>query len=172
MQGILAIEKMDLTLGKAVKKAEEWCAQGKRWHFHMLAIGCKFNATEKHTLVIENTQDKEEASAYTAEKPIKEGEKLVKLLHGKEIIGKQSAMKKLTNPVMQKIIERTRQLTAEKTAWHHHMLFPECKFNSRPGKWLILLEDPKTGKLIEAAYDEEPTEDLKQLETAYYSQKK
>ena len=80
MPGMLATEMA--TLSEAVKKAEEWQMRGKRWHFHMILEGCKFSSNEIHALVIENTEDKEEVVAYTAEKPLKEDEKLVRLLYG------------------------------------------------------------------------------------------
>ena len=159
------------TLNEAVKKAEEWQMNGKRWHFHILAIGCKFNTNESHVLIIENTEDKEEVVVYTVERPLREGEMLVKLLHGKRITSKHPAKKIAVNPVMQKIIERADELTTAKNAWHHHVLFPDCRLNKHPGKWCILLEDPSTGELLEALYAKNPTEDLQLLETAFYSQK-
>jgi hypothetical protein len=50
------------------------------------------------------------------------------------------------------------------------MLFPDCIFNQHPGKWNIVLEGKGDSQVINVLYDEEPLEDLQQLEIAYFKE--
>ncbi len=49
-----------------------------------------------------------------------------------------------------------------------HMLFPNCTFNLNAPKYALVFEDPERGNSLMSLTDEEPTNDLKQIETLFY----
>ena len=93
------------------------------------------------------------------------------LLHGSEVfddVAKRSDHQPST--IVQAILKRAKELNEKGIAWHHHMLFPDCQFNSHPGKFCLMLEDPETGKTYESVTDQEPIFDLQQIEPLYTAQ--
>ena len=101
------------------------------------------------------------------------GKKLVQLLHADDVIKDKKKQKKLppSTPV-KKLITRANQLTSKGTFWHHHMLFPGCKFNNHNHKWVIIFEDQEKGEIIESVTNNEPKNDLQHIEALFYSKKK
>ena len=149
-------------------KARLWQARGEKWHFHMLTPDCSFNKVhDKHAFLLENTSTNEIDVVYSSRSHLEMGKLLVKLLHGEQIL-KEARSEASQHPDFLKILARAKSLSAEHKHWHHHMFFPECCLNPKPGKWNICLEDD--GKLLQALYEEEPSADLRQLEALYYSQ--
>jgi hypothetical protein len=51
------------------------------------------------------------------------------------------------------------------------MLFPGCQFNSHPTQFTLMLEDGQTGQALESVTNEEPVNDLKQIEPLFYKGK-
>ncbi len=155
------IEKMALDLQE----------QGKNWHFHMLSPDCVFNKEQdQHAFVFENISDGTSYVVYSNEANMKLGQKLVKMIHGDEIV-REGSNPSTKNEKIKQIIERAKALNEKGIHWHNHMLFPDCAFNQNPVKWSILFEDPETGAKITALYDIEPLEDLSLIEVLYYAQR-
>lgn len=143
----------------------------KDWHFHLLTPDCVLNPRDdKHTFVVEDTDENRVFVTYTEERQFGLGEELYELLHqdlddeesGEEANGELSEK-------VERIVERADELNQEKIPWHHHTLFPGCVFNEHD-QWCILFEDPETGETIEPLYGEEPETDLQAIEKLYYSQ--
>jgi hypothetical protein len=156
----------EVTIEKIVELAKGFTKDGKKWHFHMLSPGCVFNTTDKEGFVLENCTDKQIWVCYSDKRYMKEGKELVQLVHGKGIV---SDKKTESNTVMDKIIERCKELNGNGIHWHHHMLFPDCIFNEH-GKWCIVFEDPETGERLEFLSDTEPKDQLARIEVLFYAQ--
>ncbi|MFC1600625.1 hypothetical protein ACFL25_00940 [Patescibacteria group bacterium] len=160
-------------LVKTAKKLNEEC---KRWHFHILAPGCKFNKDKRYALILENTSDKEEFVHFCLKKPSRTGKKLVEMLHGKGISKKKKKevhkkLKKLSAKV-EKMIKRATELNAKGFSWHHHVLFPDCMFNKDSRYWTLVFEDSLNHEVIEERFKDEPIEALLKIEPLFYAQDK
>lgn len=155
------------------KYAERYVKDKKKWHFHILTPECQLNDQKNYALVIENGTDNEAFICYS-EKPYMDiGKELVQLLHGNDVIKKaEEKHKKPPSQSVKKLLKRAEKLIEEKIFWHHHMLFPYCKFNTNKNKWTIIFEDKENNKIIESVTDSEPKSDLQYIETLFYSQKK
>lgn len=98
------------------------------------------------------------------------GKELVKLLHGSDVVQETPPTLSPGKSNIQEILDRVRNIHERGEFWHHHMLLPDCIFNKNKGKWTLILEDPQTKGVLESVTDCEPKEDLKQVETLFYSQ--
>lgn len=163
---------IELTIQELVKKAKELHTQGKKWHFHMLTPDCMFNQRkDKHAFVLENTTDSGVFVTYSDRRYMKEGQELVKLIHGESILDKNRQDSGKEDRSMNVMLERARELNEKGIHWHHHMLFPDCIFNKHKGKWCIVFEDKEKNKIYECISEEEPLESLRKIEVLYYAQK-
>ena len=70
------------------------------------------------------------------------------------------------------MVRKAKDLTKKKIPWHHNALFPGCVFNKTKDKWIVMLEDPTTGKVLENITNYKPNSDLKLIEPLFYAQKK
>jgi hypothetical protein len=155
-------------------KAQDLSNAGKKWHFHILTPECQLNETDKYALILENTSDGEVFVCYSDEPYMNIGKELVKLLHGDDVVKENTTEadnSKLSEQVT-KILKRAKKLNAKGTSWHHHMLFPGCRYNKHHDKWVIIFEDKEAGEIIESITSEEPKSDLLHIETLFYQQKK
>ena len=155
------------------QKAREFAQNNKRWHFHILTLECQLNETREFALILENITDNEEFVSYSDKPYMGLGEELVKLLYGSDVIT-DNQEKKLGEPSIsvKKMLKRAKELNQKGVFWHHHMLFPGCKFNQYKDKWVIVFEDKEQGKIIESISDIEPKNDLRHIERLFYSQKR
>jgi hypothetical protein len=162
-----------MTADEIVALASQFKRQKQNWHFHILTPTCQLNKSGKFTLVLENTTTGKEYEVFSDEPFMGVGEQLVKLLHGDDVVKSESEehSKSPTNKV-KKIVKRAGELTKKGVFWHHHMLFPGCKFNAKPDKWVIVFEDAEKSEIIENVSDAEPKSDLQYIEGLFYSQKK
>ena len=155
-----------------MQKAKDWHCAGKSWHFHMLTPDCMLNEVpHKQAFVLENSTDQTAYVAYSEKRFMKEGEELLKILHGDNVMDTAEVTGTSTHTDMKRVLEKIQQLTLEGRPWHHHHLFPDCMFNVHKGKWCLLFEDKDAGETIELLYDEEPIADLREIEVLFYSQK-
>jgi len=101
------------------------------------------------------------------------GRELVKLLHGDDVV-KDEPEENIVPPSEQvgRLLVRAKQLTEKEKFWHHHMLFPGCKYNKHGNKWVIVFEDQEQGKIIESVSENEPKSDLQHIERLFYNQQK
>lgn len=156
-----------------LKTAQVWARAKKQWHFHILTPECLLNDTSQYVLVLENTTDGQVLACYSAKPYMDLGKKLVAILHGNVVQPQQDQeVKSQPSPSAWEIIQRAKQLNQQGIAWHHHMLFPGCKYNKHKDKWVIIFEDKLTGEILESVSDTEPKNDLKYIETLFYQQKK
>lgn len=162
-----------MTIEEIKKLAQEFAQAGKKWHFHILTPECQLNDTHKYALILENTTDKLEHSVLSDETYMSIGQELVKLLHGNDVVKKESETKpNEPSANILKILKRAKELMAKGVFWHHHMLFPGCKYNQHGTKWAIVFEDTEKNQIIESITDAEPKGDLRHIESLFYSQKK
>ncbi|UCG95669.1 MAG: hypothetical protein JSV92_01305 [archaeon] len=160
----------EITIGEIMGKAKELQEQGKKWHFHMLTPDCMFNESGKNAFVLENESDSESYVVYSDKRYMEQGQVLVRMLHGKEILGKKEIRKGESREVKE-ILERARDYNSGGVHWHHHMLFPNCIYNKHRGKWCIVFEDKEKNRIIESVTDYEPSESLRKIEVLFYAQK-
>ena len=154
-----------------LRLAASFHGQGKEWHFHMLPPGCFFNIRNKHAFILENRSGNKTYVAYSNKRYMKEGQKLVKMLHGNKILRKADKVQSTENKKIEIILKKARGMNRKNIPWHHHMLFPDCIFNKHKGKWNIVFEDKENNKIIESVSREEPVDDLRGIEVLYYKQK-
>jgi len=163
-----------VTINQIKQKAEELTSAGKKWHFHILTPECQLNDESSYTLILENTSDNESLICRSEEPYMDVGKELVKLLHGDDVVkndNQETKVSKLSLQV-QRILKKAKQLNDAAKSWHHHLLFPGCRFNKRQGKWTIIFEDKETGEIIESVSEQEPKCALQHIETLFYQQKK
>jgi hypothetical protein len=161
----------EITIDEVMEKAKQLQKEGKKWHFHMLTPDCMFNEKkEKHAFVLENETDNEVFVVYSDERYMKEGQELVKMIHGNEIMAEGA--KPIEDENIKLMLEKAKKFNEEGIHWHHHMLFPNCIFNKHKGKYCIVFEDKEENRIIESVSDEEPKENLNKIEVLYYQQKK
>jgi len=162
-----------MTVEEIKKLAQEFAQTGKKWHFHILTPECQLNDTGKYALVLENTADDQEFSVLSDQPYMNIGQELVKLLHGKDVVKKETETKpNKPSANVVKILKRANELITKRIFWHHHMLFPGCQYNQHTNKWVIIFEDPEKKKIIKSITDAEPKIDLQYIEGLFYSQKK
>lgn len=161
----------ECSLESVVEKAKLWRAQGKSWHFHLLTPDCVFNTRHHgYAMALENETDGQAYVAYSDQSPMEVDHELVILLYGDEILAEEKITSAPTNEQMQLILKKARELNERGTLWHHHMLPPVCIFNSHKGQWNVFFEDKKVNKVVEAVYDDEPVDDIRQIEVLFFAQ--
>jgi len=161
------------SLDDVVAIAEQAHSTNQRWHFHILSPSCCFNPhKDRYGLLVEIPIQEVEVVAFVTERPVDQGKKLVTLLHGSQALGGTGYSVEIENEVTAEILKRARHCNQLKIPWHHHMLFPDCALNSHPGKWNLTFEDPSSGDTLNALYDTEPLNDLKEVEALFYAQEK
>jgi len=160
------------TIQELENLAKELSSQGKKWHFHILTPTCQLNNTDKYALIIENSTQGNAYVCYSDKPYMDIGKKLVKLLHGDNVIQEDASKKtEEPSPQVRRLLDRAKTLKKQGSFWHHHMLFPDCIFNNNKGKWTIIFEDQENNETIESITDEEPKSDLKHIEAEFYNQK-
>jgi hypothetical protein len=150
-----------------IGKARQLGRQGRKWHFHMLGLRCKFNRLRgKFCIVLEDEESGETLYAAFEEKPLKEARELADLMYGRGFLEKEE--KGGHSAGFDSILKRAKELTESGREWHHHHLHPDCIFNEHKGKHCIVFEDDETGESLEVAYEQEPMEDLVKIEKLFY----
>ena len=156
-----------------INEAKELVVEKKNWHFHLLTPGCVFNTKKEFALVLENTTDNRQIVNYSDKKQDEEAKKLLELLHGINADEtKNFEANTDLSPNVSKMVGRAKELIEKKIPWHHHALFPSCIFNKTKNKWVVMLEDPETGEVLENVTDGKPDSDLQLIEPLFYHQKK
>lgn len=151
---------------------ESFDDKGQLWHYHFLTPTCQFNESDQYALLVENIDAKKSYVYYSDIAEMELSSKLANKLHGKDVMD-QSKTKKgyLPGVNVLSILDLIQILKAEKIKWHHHVFFPGCKFNIHTDKFELVVEDPRNNKCLISLSDDEPIEDLKQIETEFYNQK-
>ncbi len=161
-----------VTVEEIIGNAKKLNEEGKKWHFHILTPDCVYNKEEKFALVLENSSEGESYINYSETKQEEAGKTLLELLHGIKADNRDKYTNKTSSPVINKMVERARELTEKGIPWHHHALFSDCIFNDMKGKWIVMLEDPETNEVIKSITDNKPDADLQLIEPLFYQQKK
>ncbi len=160
-----------MTTNQLKQLAQQFAEQGKNWHFHILTPNCQLNETDKYALILENSTDNEFYVVYSDEPYMAIGQELVALLHGKDVIKDEFSINSVSpSEQVRRLLDRAKELTSKGVFWHHHTLFPGCKYNKHVGKWVIVFEDQEKGEIIESLTDDEPKSDLQYIEGLFYKQ--
>lgn len=161
----------EIPMDQICELARNWQAAGESWHFHVLFPGCMFNLqSNQYALVMENRTSYQTYVVYSDVGFTKVNQGLVKLLHGNKILDKEQTAIDLVDTPIKPLLERCKAYSQNNIVWHHHMFFPDCIFNQYPGKWNIVLEGRDQPQIINALYDQEPVEDLRKIEVAYFKE--
>lgn len=165
----MTIEPIQTTDREIVERARTLSTAGKKWHFHILTPTCTLNTGNDFVLMLENTADELTYEAHSVKKPSEAGKQLVELLHGKDVTKPETtAASYVASQEIATIASRAKDLNGKGIAWHHHAFSPKCRFNDS-GRWMIMFEDPETGKKIRSVTAAEPKDDLKQIEELFYA---
>ena len=157
------------TLKEIKKRVLSLHKEGKTWHFHILTPTCRLNEKVKYAFILEYPKGNEAYVHYSDQAEKRLGKQLAPLLHGSKILNKEATDKDYQHSkIAKKIIDKAQALNQQNIEWHHHVLFPGCIFNAHSQKYTLLLENPKNREVLESLSDEEPTNDLKQLERLFY----
>lgn len=140
------------------------------WHFHILTPGCALNTSTDCVFVLEDVA-REKVYAHHSDRPEKElGQELLPLLHGKKVLqADESAGPHEPSEAVKEMVRRATEMNAADEPWHHHVLFPACTFNEKPGRWTLMLEDTANNRVLESQSDEEPKKDLQLIEPLFYA---
>lgn len=162
----------EISIQELVNLAKQFHLGKEKWHFHMLAPNCLYNNRKgKHTFILENETKNEFFIVYSDQKYVEEGKELVKLLHGDKIVENKDLNLETIDEKIKLILKKAKKLSERGIHWHHHMLFPNCVFNKHKGQWVIVFEDDEENEIIESISKNEPIENLRAIESAFYQQK-
>jgi hypothetical protein len=157
------------TLEEIKNLALELHNKGIKWHFHILGPACMLNTNfGKYVFILESSSANTFYVHYSDKAEKELGKALVPLLHGNKIFESTEDQYK-PNKNMKKILQRAKELKEKQTEWHHHMLFPDCKFNKKSPQWVLMLEDTADLTALESLSETEPVNDLKQIESLFYN---
>lgn len=151
--------------------ADHWQRSNKAWHFHMLTPSCVFNERrDVHAIVLENRTDNESVVVYTESRNLLAGRIFADLVHGHVLSGQEPKSCDDIATDLCPILSRARQLNEQGTTWHHHMFFPDCRFNEHAPLWVIVFEDPERTTIQKVTYKDEPIADFRAIELLYWAQ--
>ena len=157
------------TLSEIKTRALEFHKSGQKWHFHILTPSCSLNDKNRYAFILENTGQNPALVYFSdqAEKGL--GQELSPLLHGIKLEGhEEKTLDYQPSVAMRNIINRAKELNLKAVEWHHHVLFPGCMFNKHTPKYTFIFEDSLASGTLESLSDNEPTNDLKQIEPLFY----
>lgn len=153
-----------------MKLGSELAASGKRWHPHVLSLDCRFNDRELCALILEASDQAEVFATYSEEPMMETARTLAALAHGERAVQADAASDSDASPKVAEMMRRAKTLSGRGRHWHHHVLFPECIFNTHPGEWTIVFEDPETGETLESVTSDRPAKDIQVTETMFFAQ--
>ncbi len=151
--------------------AKRYHEAGDKWHFHILTPRCGLNPTSKYAIVLECPSKSQVYVHHSSVAEKETGKELVSLLHGNQVTQHKVDKNYKPSPEVGRMIERAKELNSQGIEWHHHMLFPDCQFNSHAPKFNLMFEDPRGEDLIESLSDDEPVDDLNQIVSLFFDQK-
>lgn len=142
---------------------------GQKWHFHVLLSNCIFNKKSLNAFVLEGPYEK--YVYYSVDSVSDLGKELAPLAHKTDVLN-SSKIKPDYNPsdTIQKIVLRAKELNQKGVHWHHHVTFPGCQYHDGSKSFILVFEDPITGDLVKSYTEEEPIDDLRQIEPLFYNQ--
>jgi len=156
------------SLDEIKAKAYELNESGRSWHIHLLGSSCVFNDRPRCAFVLENPEEKL-AWVHYSDQPEKElGKELLLLLHGDNMLDEVLDPKYQPSSEVKAILKQATACNQNGTAWHHHMLFPDCRLNKHAPNYTLTFESDDNAEVLESVTNDEPTNDLKQIESLFY----
>jgi hypothetical protein len=144
----------------------------KHWHLHVLTPECTLNTKTAHAIIVEDSDTGENYVTYSSNPMPETALALATLVHGAAAtVPLPDAEPEPDHPIVGRMIMRAKALMAEGRYWHHHIFFPTCTFNSHPGKWTMIFEDPDTKEVLTSVSTERPDKDIGITERLFYTQK-
>ena len=140
------------------------------WHFHCMSPDCLLNTNDQYAFVLE-IPETEEVLVYLSNQAEKElAAELSPLLHGNDVMDSNSTKDGYEpSDLIAQMSKRANDLNDRNIEWHHHMLYPNCIFNGYSPSHVLMLEDSSTGEAILSITDEDPKDDLKQIENLFFA---
>ena len=161
----------EVSQDRLLRLGKELAASGEKWHPHVLSPDCQLNDRRPHCGLILEASDQSEVFATYSEEPMMEtARSLAALAHGEDALLADPGDVKPKSTQVAEMMRRAKTLSGRGKHWHHHVLFPECIFNTHPGKWTIVFEDPDTGEMLESVTRDRPAQDIQVTETMFFAQ--
>ncbi len=163
----------EITKDEALALVESFVAKKEIWHYHLLTPTCQFNTSSRFAIFIENLDTEQTFVLYSDLAEMELSNTLSGMLHGKEVLEQKNTASNY-RPSIEVIamLELIDKLDTANTKWHHHVFFPGCTFNTHPDMHELVIEDPRNNTYLMSITNDEPKEDLKQIEYRFYRQKK
>ncbi len=157
-----------VSLSAIPKKALFCNSKGVKWHFHMLSPSCGLSDSSRYAFVLETADSGMPFVHYSDKHEMDLRNQLLPFLHDKKVLDPNSVdTSHQSSAVVEKMVKRAKELNQKHIEWHHHMLFPDCYFNQRKPKWVLMFEDPEANETYQSLNDNEPLNDLKQIELLF-----
>jgi len=166
------MELAEITLKEIRTLALKFNDKALGWHFHVLTPSCSLNKKSQYAFVLECPEKDGAYVNYSAEMERELAKELSPLVHGKTVLDQNviNADYQPSKTVM-RMIEKAKLLNDRKVEWHHHMLSPGCRYNTHSPQYVLMMEDSKSGEVLESLSESEPKDDLKQVEILFFKQK-
>ena len=162
----------NVPLEELLKQGNKSASSGEPWHFHVVKDACELLERDAEVLfVLEHGNPGVALCASGIKTDIAKIAVLAELLHGVSTAASEDVDDTASldiAPDLQHILDQAIQLTEQRIAWHHHVLFPDCVLNKNAGSWCVLIEG--NGTALSAMTATEPTDLLRRLEPLFYSQ--
>lgn len=157
------------SLAEIRSEAIELHENNSPWHFHVMSPECMLNTNDKYAFVLESPSDGL-IMVHLSDKAEKDlASELSPLLHGSDVMdSKATAEGYSPSEIVLQMKERALDLNEKNVQWHHHMLYPDCVFNGYSPNHVLMIEDSSTGEAILSITEEDPKDDLKQIENLYF----
>lgn len=157
---------------KILAMAQALEADNKTWHYHLLTPACQFNESQRYAILLEDINSQQTFVYYSDAAEMELSNRLSGMLHGEEVLQQANTSSSYhPSDAVRELLKLIDRLEGAGTAWHHHVFFLGCVFNSHKGEYELVVEDPEEGSYLVSVSGQEPKEDLKQIEQRFYNQK-
>ncbi len=154
-----------------IEEAKTLAGRGVRWHFHLLLKNCAFSQKQgRYAMVLENEETGGTLMARFAQNPAGEAKRMAGLSFGADFMDKKEQGEH--RPEFEAMFKMAEEMDRKRVRWHHHLFPPNCAFNGRKGKYVIVLEDEEGRVPASIEYASEPMGDMARLEKLFYKEVK
>jgi hypothetical protein len=128
------------------------------------------NDTGEYAIIYEQSGLGQSLDYYSKKAELKFSKELATLLHGSKVMnGATAQFDGILDENATAIINLAKSLTDKNITWHHHVLYPGCKFNINTPNFTLMLENPANNQTLTAPSTTEPKKALSHIEKLFYA---